>query len=118
ALIDGGDNYEDAALTATLTIAPLEIVVTADNRSKAFGTDDPSLTYTYMPELIGTDEFTGALTREVGENVGSYAITQGNLSISDNYTVAFTVGTLTIERAEIPGVAFENTSFTYDGTEH
>jgi hypothetical protein len=29
---------------------------------------------------VGSDAFTGTLTRTAGENIGNYAITQGNLS--------------------------------------
>src|SRR3546814_530956 len=101
-----------------LTITSLEITVTADDQSKAFGTDDPALTYTFTPELIDGDTFTGGLDREEGESVGAYAITRGDLSLGNNYTVAFEAGKLTITSRQITGVAFENTSFTYDGTEH
>src|SRR5690606_24264572 len=38
-------------------ITPLEIAVTAENQTKVFGADDPALTYTYAPELIGDDVF-------------------------------------------------------------
>lgn len=51
---------------ATLTIAPLKIEVTAESQTKVFGTDDPALTYTYSPELISDDQFTGALIRDAG----------------------------------------------------
>ncbi|MEC3879003.1 BspA family leucine-rich repeat surface protein, partial [Parapedobacter sp. 10938] len=118
AIIDGGANYEDAELTATLTITPLEITVAADDKTKVFGTDDPALTYIFTPELIADDEFRGGLVRDVGEDVGSYAITQGNLSLGDNYTLAFTTGALTITPRQITGIVFENSSSTYDGTEH
>ncbi|MFB2120912.1 MBG domain-containing protein [Parapedobacter sp. 2B3] len=118
AIIDGGDNYEDKELAATLTITPLEIVVTATDKTKVFGSDDPALTYTFMPELIGEDVFTGGLTREEGENAGAYAIIQGNLSLDDNYEIAFEDGTLTITPAVYEGVELINTSFEYDGTEH
>src|SRR5690606_9901623 len=66
ALIDGGNNYEDAELTATLTITALEITVTAADKTNAFGSDDPALTYTFAPELVGDDAFTGVLDREAG----------------------------------------------------
>jgi len=118
AYIDGGQNYEDDELTATLTIAPLEITVTAADKTKAFGTDDPALTYTFTPGLIGDDVFVGDLNRDGGEDVGDYAITQGDLSLDDNYTLVFEAGTLTITQRQITGLVFENTSFTYDGTEH
>ena len=36
----------------------------------------------------------GSLTRAAGENVGSYAILQGTLGTSANYTIAFTGSTL------------------------
>ncbi|MEC3879004.1 gliding motility-associated C-terminal domain-containing protein, partial [Parapedobacter sp. 10938] len=115
---DGGANYEDGELTATLTITPLEIVVTAADKTKAFGTDDPALTYTFAPELVDDNAFAGSLERAEGEGVGTYAITQGDLSLSDNYEVTFEAGKLTITPRQITGIVFENTSFTYDGTEH
>lgn len=118
AFIDGGDNYEDAELTATLTITPLEITVTAEDRTKVFGADDPALTYTYAPELIDDDKFTGVLSREDGEDVGSYAITQGDLSLSDNYDITFEAGTMTITAEEYEGITLENVTVTYDGREH
>src|SRR5690606_18352734 len=84
----------------------------------AFGADDPALTYTFTPELIGDDAFTGGLDREEGEDVGDYAITQGNLSLSDNYEITFEEGTLAITPADYEGVTFTNASFAYDGEEH
>ncbi|MGV3762200.1 BspA family leucine-rich repeat surface protein, partial [Parapedobacter sp.] len=118
AIIDGGGNYEDGELTAMLTITPLEIAVAAIDQTRIFGSEDPPLTYTSAPELVGDDTFTGSLDRAEGENVGSYAITQGNLSLGDNYEITFEAGTLTITPAEIQGIAFNNSSSTYDGTEH
>ncbi|WP_257666067.1 BspA family leucine-rich repeat surface protein [Parapedobacter tibetensis] len=115
AAIDGGDNYEDVELTAELTVTPLEITVTADNKSKVFGSDDPALTYTFAPELIGDDAFTGTLSRDAGEDVGDYAITQGNLSAGDNYAITSEEGSLAITPAVITGITLEDASFTYDG---
>src|SRR5690606_9924424 len=97
---------------------PLEITVTAADKTKVFGTDDPALSYTFAPELIGDDAFTGVLTREEGEDVGSYTITQGNLSLDDNYEITFEEGTLRITPVDYGGVEFNNASFVYDGTEH
>src|SRR5690606_16982082 len=87
-------------------------------KAKAFGADDPALTYTFAPGLIGNDVFVGDLNRDGGEDVGDYAITQGDLSLGDNYTLVFEAGTLTITPRQITGLVYENTSFTYDGTEH
>jgi large repetitive protein len=51
-----------------------------------YGEADPELTYGFSPALIGADTFTGALTRATGEDV-TYAITQGTLALSTNYTL-------------------------------
>ncbi|WP_188752688.1 BspA family leucine-rich repeat surface protein [Parapedobacter defluvii] len=118
AQIDGGDNYGDGLLSATLTITPLEITVRAADQSKVFGADDPELTYTVSPELIGEDVFTGELAREPGEDVGSYAITRGDLSVGDNYRIVFENGTMAIIPAAYNGIDFTSETFTYDGTKH
>src|SRR5690606_37880286 len=111
----------DLADNDAFVITPLEIAVTAESQTKVFGTDDPALAYTYTPELIGDDVFAGGLERERGDDVGSYLITQGDLSLSDNYEITFEEGTLTITRADIgdiEGIVFEDASSEYDGTEH
>jgi len=118
AQIDGGGNHDDGLLSATLTITPLEITVRAADQSKIFGADDPDLTYTVAPELIGEDVFTGELAREPGEDVGSYAITRGDLSVGDNYRIVFENGTMAIIQAAYNGIDFTSETFTYDGTEH
>src|SRR5690606_12140038 len=92
------DNY---AVTFDLdnqgfTITPLEVTVVAAEKSKIYGTDDPELAYSFAPELIGDDTFSGQLEREKGENTGEYVITQGSLALTDNYQVNFQPGTLTI----------------------
>src|SRR5690606_31717506 len=112
------DNYVLVFEAGALTITPLETTVVADDKTKVFGTDDPALTYTFMPELIGDDVFAGGLDRAEGDDVGSYAITQGDLSLSDNYEITFEEGTLTITPAAYEGITFNDGSFEYDGTEH
>ena len=74
---------------AGLTIDPLTIHVTADTQSKTFGVDDPALSYTYTPGLVGCDTFTGEMAREAGEDIGTYPITQGTLTLSSNYVLDF-----------------------------
>ena len=39
---------------------------------------------------------TGTLTRDPGEDIGSYAITQGSLALSSNYALTYTGAALTI----------------------
>src|SRR5439155_1672024 len=78
-------------------IKKLTVTVTPDaGQHKTYGSSDPALTYGSTPALITGDSFTGALARDPGASVGFYNITQGNLALSTNYTLAFT-----------PGVQFE-----------
>src|SRR5258708_1881795 len=75
---------------------------------KLSGVPDPTpLTYTPTGFLLGDSAatvLTGALTRAPGENVNTspgYAITQGNLAASGNYTISFTGNYLTITPATL-----------------
>ncbi len=73
--------------TTTVEVGKITVTVTAEaGQGKAYGASDPILTYTSSPSGI---TFSGALSREAGENVGSYAITQGDLSAGSNYTIVF-----------------------------
>jgi hypothetical protein len=89
-------SYQGSA-NGTLIINPRPITVTADDKTKLFGDPDPILTYQITDgELVSLDQFSGSLTREEGEDVGSYAIQQGSLSLSANYALNFIEGELTI----------------------
>src|SRR5437667_456373 len=56
----------------TFAISPLAVTVTPDsNQHKTYGGTEPVLTYTVAPALIGSDQFTGALSRDTGENAGT-----------------------------------------------
>ena len=86
--LDAGINYtlvlSDPGETFAITAKP--ITVTADNATKVYGTADPTaFTYTTSDPLVTGDAFTGTLTRVQGDNVGSYAIQQGTLALSNNY---------------------------------
>src|SRR5439155_3480576 len=72
--------------TLTVTVTPTA------GQFKIYGAGDPPLAYTFAPALVGTDTFSGALSRDSGTNVGLYNITQGTLALSANYTLAFTTG--------------------------
>ena len=82
--------------STTFTISPLGINVVADAQSKTYGEADPELTFTNTPDLIGTDQFTGSLTRDAGEDVGVYDILQGSLSLGNNYQINYTSADLTV----------------------
>jgi len=64
------------------------ITIAADANSKFYGTSDPALTVTVTSgNWVTGDVFTGALSREPGEHLGSYEISQGTLSAGGNYTI-------------------------------
>jgi hypothetical protein len=92
-------NYSVTKTDGTLTISARPVTVTADDRTKTYGDADPVLTYQVTGgSLVGGDAFTGALTRAGGESVGTYAIQQGTLALSSNYTLTFVGANLTINK--------------------
>jgi hypothetical protein len=119
------DKYAFSYTSGTLTVTPRDITVTADAKSKIYGASDPALTYSSSPALIGGDTFSGALARNAGENVDSYAITQGTLTLGANYTINYVGANLTINKASLTvtaddktiglGVADPTFTFMYDG---
>ena len=103
-----------ASAEATMTITPLTITVTPRDIRKTQGQADPALTSDYSGYLLGeTAGWTGALTREPGEAVGTYIISQGSLQLADNpagnflaqnYVLVVNEGTFTIVAAPVtPG---------------
>ena len=80
-----------------VTIAKKEVTVTPkSDQYKEFGYDDPTFEYETSELCTGDNistAFSGVLSRNSGENVGTYEITQGNLS-SANYEITFTTGIL------------------------
>lgn len=101
-------DYELSFVPGHLTIIPLAITITADDAFKQLGFDDPPLTFSFSPGLIGSDTFSGSLEREQGETVGEYAILQGSLSLSDNYETEFVPGIFEI----LPGGLIIRTNAT------
>jgi gliding motility-associated-like protein len=87
-----------------LTIGKKTINVTANAQTKLYGEVDPAFTYT-SDALATGDNFTGALGRVAGENVGNYAIAQGTLALNSNYTINFASANLSIYKANLFYVA-------------
>jgi hypothetical protein len=93
-------NYSLSSTTATTSanITTRPVTITADNKSKFYGDTDPSLTSQITSgSLAGDDTVTGSLNRVAGENVGTYDITQGDLTLSSNYDLTFVPGNFVIE---------------------
>ena len=113
-------NYTFTAVTKSFTIAKAEVTVTADKVSKVYGETDPALTYTVSPALYGTDAFSGALSRQTGEDIGFYDILQNTLTAGDNYDITF-VGTQKFEIKKTPAQVTARptaNNWTYDGDNH
>ena len=93
-------NYDITYNTAAFTIAPRPVTVTADAKTKVAGEPDPALTYQFTSgPLVAGDAFSGALTREPGEEAGIYTILQGTLALNDNYTLTYVGDYMTITSA-------------------
>ncbi|RPJ47199.1 MAG: hypothetical protein EHM21_08265, partial [Chloroflexi bacterium] len=91
------ENYDMTYVGADLTITARSVTVTADAQTKEYGAADPELTYDVTSgSLVEGDDFTGALAREAGEDVGTYAITQDTLTLGDNYNLTYVGADLTI----------------------
>jgi gliding motility-associated-like protein len=95
---DDGANYYLASTTATVkgTIKPLQINIVAIDATKTELDPDPP--FTYQPvSLLGTDVFTGSLSRFPGEAPADYPITIGSLSAGNNYLLNLNSAKLTIK---------------------
>ncbi|HJB54403.1 MAG TPA: InlB B-repeat-containing protein, partial [Candidatus Olsenella avistercoris] len=109
--ITGTGNFA-GTVTRTYQVVPRPLVVQANDQTKVQGAADPALSSGYNPaQLVAGEEpgWTGGLTREAGEAVGTYAITQGTLALEDNgdflaanYVLTVLPGTLTITAAPAP----------------
>ncbi|WP_158961473.1 MBG domain-containing protein [Myroides fluvii] len=101
--LDGGRNYDITFISTDFQIIQAELVVTVRRQTKVYGEADPVFTYEVTGLLNNDTEanvLRGVLDRIAGENVGTYAITQGNLQVmGSNYELVFHEGELTITPA-------------------
>ena len=123
-------NYEPAETTYSLTVTHATAIVTAENKTKVYGTADPELTAT-VSGTLGNDTVAYTLAREAGENAGKYKITVTGEENQGNYKVTYTPGTFEItpksiipDGPETPedkktGIKVENPGdVKYDGKDH
>jgi hypothetical protein len=99
---DAGNYTANSTASTTADISARPITVTADTQTKVYGAIDPALTYKITSgSLAYADTFSGALIRTAGETVGGspYAIKQGTLSLSNNYSLTYVGSNLTISQA-------------------
>ena len=111
--ITGTGNYEGTA-SGTFAIAPRPVVVTADKLTKEFGQADPKLTAT-VGGTVGSDAVDYDLSREPGEDVGTYAIKATGDANQGNYMVRFVDGSLEIVSTSLAAAQVAADGVTYDG---
>ena len=113
-------NYDPnpVELEGTVTITPKAVTVTADSKTKVYGTADPELT-AKAEGTLGNDTVDYELNRKSGEDVGNYTITPSGEASQGNYTVTYKTGTLTITASD-RNKAVEVTSYNevYDAKNH
>lgn len=94
--LTAGSNYSlSVAAAPEFSITPKPIVITAHaGQTKVYGEADPvPFTYSFAPDLLGNDLFTGIIGRVSGENTGSYAYTIGTLTAGLNYSLSISAAT-------------------------
>ncbi|WP_163381380.1 GLUG motif-containing protein [Cyclobacterium sp. SYSU L10401] len=95
-------NYTITSYTGNdLTITTRDLVIRAQDKTKIKGQANPVLTYAIGGDGLanGDTPLSGSLTTValISSEIGSYAITQGSVALSDtNYTMAFVPGSFSI----------------------
>jgi hypothetical protein len=118
--LSAGPNYNLSlsAPAVNFVITKKAASVTAEDKSKVYGSDDPALTTTdsgFLAGDLGSGKITFSASRAAGESVagGPYAITpsasDGATSLLGNYDVTYKTGQLTITAKAITVKADDKT---------
>jgi hypothetical protein len=119
---DANDRLKNYAVTqtnGTLEITKATLTVTADDKSRTYGTANPTFTASYAGFVLaqtssvlgGTLAFDTPAT--ASSHVGSYPVTP-NGQTSTNYAITFTNGTLEVTKAPLT-IAADDKSRAYGG---
>ena len=117
--VDITKNFRFVA-SATASITPAKVTVTPDsNQKKTYGSADPYGFSFTATGLYGSDELTGKLSRQDGEDAGVYRFTIGTLA-NPNYDITLAEAYFTINPLQLTS---SNTTVTvkdyvYDGGSH
>ena len=100
----GGTYLLPSSGSATLVVIGIPVTVTANTgQSKVQGQNDPDLSYTSSnPDVT----FTGSLSRVQGEDIGTYAITQGTLKAEKGYEIVFVPNNFEIKDKYTPVITW------------
>ncbi|WP_143822099.1 beta-propeller fold lactonase family protein [Mucilaginibacter pedocola] len=98
-------NATDATLAVpNSTVTPAMLIITADNKTKLLGADNPILTVTYNGFVNNENEAVLSRRPDVSSTAtttsvaGDYPITAGN-ALAQNYNFRYVPGVLTIQRS-------------------
>ena len=105
--VAGDANHNDTVpQSVEVTIGKAAVTVTAESKSSRVGKNLQPLTFTYAPALFAGDAFNGALATTADKGtVNDYPITQGTLTLGDNYQITFIEGTYSV-LAKLPQASF------------
>ena len=112
-------NYTIQYVTGVYTISPAPLNVTAANKSMTYGGTVPPLTVSYTGFVNGdgvaslSSPGTATTTANSSSPAGTYPITASG-TVDANYTITYTVGTLTIGKAPLT-VTADNKSMPLGG---
>lgn len=115
------NNYTNLPAAITVNVTPKEVILTADNKSVAYGANAP--TYTISASgFTGTDSLAmiggnivATSTYAPGSDIGSYTITINEALTRDNYTFVTVPGYLTVSHGII-NVTATAVDKVYDGS--
>ncbi len=116
--LSASSNYTLSYVPGTLLVTARPITVAANSASRTYGANNPLLAYSVTSGgLVNGDTLSGGLATSAAtaSSVGSYAITQGTLLASANYSLAFVPSTLTITPKTLTWTV-TNVSSTYGTT--
>lgn len=106
------DTTKTVKVAVSFTVTKKSITVSADNKSREYGSDNPVLTYQITGAMVAGDSLNIGVTTNAKKdsNAGNYDI---NVTASNpNYDITLNKGTLTISKKTVDAVAFPSVSNT------
>ena len=105
--VAASSDYAVTFTGADYTVNKRPITVVAQAKSKKYGEADPALTYTVGGDgLVGTETLSGALAHTSNGHAGTWAVKQGTVAASTDYTISsFTGADYTVNKRPITVVA-------------
>lgn len=95
-----GRNYDLHYVKGTVKILPLQLTIQSKSHQKTYGQNDPAFEYEIVEgKLINGDKLYGNITREEGEDIGTYALVKSVYNA--NYDITLLPATLEIVKKDV-----------------